>query len=309
MSPLSTASSQISPPNRSSVALLDDAPQLTNPTSPIPTPSSPYAPVAHRGPSPELGTPLFPLPREQRPGDTSLQRKEGNASQVKDKAVLAPLSSSGQNSKSRGLSQSRSEKTGGGETLPETTSERDNGPEKNDICSTLSLRAPPANDSANSSAPEQSRSGKRKRSSNLPLEMPPGALTVQHDGCAGGNTPCSDAKASYNIAFSFMGSSRICSAVYRHMRFDSEEATAAQISFIISQCPCSHTEWFEQAWENYCAERIKKGEKNRYTKESYLSKRFPQFINAVVNAYCPIDPDAEAEIGWGSALDPICIED
>ena len=140
------------------------------------------------------------------------------------------------------------------------------------------------------------------------MPMPPD-LSFKHEHCVGAGEPCTDLKAGYRTPFKFADRSSVSGVGYTQKRFHFQEATTAEIRFVISKCPCPYAEYFEDAWRDYVTTRASQGERNRHTKESYLSKWFFPQINGVIIAFCPDDPDADNMAMAGSFRDPIYIDD
>lgn len=309
-----TNSSHPASPDRSSVASPEAGSDHTNATSPVLTPLSANCYANRPGPSPELGSPRFSLPRQPRLASTASQRLKDRAGRAKGESVLVPLSDSDQNSRASEKLRLASKGLAHSKAFPQPT-DCENPLAGNDA-SSVQRSSSPANPCSRTSSPTDLPGKKRKRSSSPNTSMPISFietkllggidLTFKHEDCVGDGARCTDLKASYKTSFHFAGRSREPGVVYRQKRFEAQEATTGQIRFVISQSPCCWTKYFEEAWQNYIVETRRKGRKNRHTKESYLSKRFFEDINEVTKTFCPNDPDA---VLLGSFAEPIYVDD
>lgn len=133
-------------------------------------------------------------------------------------------------------------------------------------------------------------------------------ITFDHPACSD-RAPCMDGQAGYKMTCMGAGPSRLRNIVHSHVRFDADEASEEQVKFILSRCPCKYTAYFQEAWEDWCIETIKKGRRRTRTKERHLSKRFCTRINGVIKEFCPDDPENPGPPELGSEDLPICLDD
>lgn len=96
--------------------------------------------------------------------------------------------------------------------------------------------------------------------------------------------------------------------VYNEATFLQDEATPAQVRFILSRLSCENASLFEQSWQQFPDKRRQAGRTPELTKETYISHHLYARLNEAV-MHCPARP-CGVVYGPGSARGyPLVVED